>query len=85
MPQRVRMQRFFDPAALRRQPAGMPNDLFGDRRIGGVMRAAGEQPDCRFSAQPAIMLPQFVEQARAEHDITVPAAFPVLNMENHAR
>jgi hypothetical protein len=51
------MQRLVHAAALGRPAAGVPDDLLGDRSLGGVMRAAGEKPDRRFTAQAAIMLP----------------------------
>ncbi len=84
MAQRVRMQRLVHAAALRRPPAGVPDDLFGDRSVGGVMRAAGKQPQRRFATQTAVVLPQLIEQAGTEHDIPVPAAFALFDVEHHA-
>ena len=45
---------------------------------------AGKQPDCRFPAQTAIVVPQHFQQVRAEHDIAIFAAFASLDMDHHA-
>src|SRR5436309_13664432 len=64
---------------------GPPDDLVADRVWRSVPPAAGKQPHGRLAGQATIMLSQFLKQMRAEHDVSILAAFAVLNMEDHAR
>jgi hypothetical protein len=49
-----------------------------------VTGAAGEEPDRRFAPQAAIVLSELLEQARAEYDVPILAAFAFLDVEHHA-
>ena len=79
------MQRLVDSRAFGGFPTGVPDDLVADGVIGGVMRAAREQPNGRFAGQPAIMCAQFLVQIGAEQNVAVLAAFTLLDMHHHAR
>jgi hypothetical protein len=76
---------FFNPGTLRGFATGMPNDLVVDRVIGGVPATARKQPLARSAGQPAIMLAQFSEQVRAEHDVPVLTALTAAYVDHHAR
>jgi len=64
--------------------AGVP-DYFGvDGTIGAGMPApTRKQPFGRLPVQPAIVLPEFLQQMRAEHHVPVLAALPAPNMDDH--
>ena len=51
MSKSVGMQRLVDAGAFGGFPAGVPDDLVADRGVGGVMRAAREQPNGRFAGR----------------------------------
>jgi hypothetical protein len=62
--QRVRMNLLADAGTLGGFPAGLPDDLGGDRMIGGVPAVAGKQPDggcgsskCRLRRESSVVPP----------------------------
>jgi len=79
VPEGVRMKRLTDTGALGGFVARVSDDLTGDRIIGGVPPAAGEQPVV-LPGQSAIVLAEFFEQVRAEHDVAVLTALAAANV-----
>src|SRR5947207_4564485 len=85
VPQGVRMNFLADAGALGRFFAGSPDDLWGNRMIGGVPAVAGEQPDGGFTPETAPVLTQGLEQVRTQHDIAVLPALAALHVDHVAR
>ena len=65
VPQSVGMDFLADAGALGRFSAGNPDDLGGNRMIGGVPAVAGKQPDGGLAPEAAPVLAQGFEQVRA--------------------
>src|SRR5262249_13435196 len=61
VPQGVGMDFFADTSALSRLSAGKPDDLGGNRMIGGVPSVPGEEPDGGLTPETAPVLAQGLE------------------------
>ena len=73
------------PARCGRFSAGRPDDLGGDRMIGGVPAVAGKQPHGGFPPETAPVLAQGFEQILAEHDVAIFPALAALHVDHVAR
>src|SRR5215471_2517876 len=82
--QSVGMNLFLDASSFCSVLTGMPGHLGVDRPIAGVPTIARKQPNAGLAPQAAPILPQGLEQFRAEHHVPVLAAFTAPNVDDHA-
>jgi hypothetical protein len=78
------MQGFLDIRPLGGFTAGVPDDLGVDGIGGRMPLSPGKQPGLRLTTQTAIVVAQFDQQVRAEHDIAILATLASLDMDHHA-
>src|SRR6266567_6335431 len=84
VPQRMRMNFLADTRPPGGLFAGVPCGLGADVTITGMRAPAGKQPVCGFASQSAPVLSQGFQQLRAEHDVSILAAFPTLDVDDHS-
>ena len=63
--------------------AGTPQHLGGDRITCGVPAVAGKESLLWLAPESAPVCAQFFEELRAEHDIAIPAALALSDMNHH--
>ena len=83
MPKCVRVNVSAQACSFRSRPAGQPHDFGLDGRLAGVPAIAGEQPHFGSASQAAPVMPQLFQEFRAEHDVSILAAFSALDMHHH--
>ena len=79
--QDVRVDSLFNARAFRRFTASVPGYLRRDRVFGCVVYSAGEEPFRGFVSAPVFA--QSFEQLRAEHDLSILAAFARPDADDH--
>src|SRR3954452_13189923 len=84
VPQGVRMDLISQSGSCSRFPASLPDDFAGNGPIPGVPTVARKQPEFWSLPESANVAPQFIQEFRAEHDITVFAALSALDVNNHS-
>src|SRR5205814_7408029 len=84
VPQSVRMDLISQSGSCSSFPTSLPDDLAGNGPFPGVPTVARKQPEFRSLSQSAKVVPQFLQEFWAEHDITVFATLSALDVNNHS-